>query len=198
MIIIVVLVFELLCGYFIYNNFLDNKEIIIENMLIENKTDSKEVKKELLAIHITGAVKNSGVVKLEEGSRIEDAINSAGGLAEDADITNVNLAFILEDGMKIKIPFNSDTEDIIITQNSGENIIKEELTEKNSTNKIININKAKVEDFETLPGIGNSLAIRIVKYREENGKFKTIEEIKNVSGIGDNKYEQIKDLISVK
>ena len=186
--------------YFIYNqNNKEDNEILLENILIENKIDNQNKNQNVLIIHITGEVKNPGIVKLPLEARIEDAVLAAGGLTEDADITKVNLAYILEDGIKIRIPSKVDSEkEEIITENSGEIIIKEENNEYSSKNKTININNANLDDFKTLPGIGESLAIRIIKYREENGKFKNIEDIKNVSGIGENKFEQIKDLISVK
>lgn len=186
--------------YFIYNE-VDKKSTdqIDNNMLsIENNTKENEESKELVIVHITGAVRTPGIVKLPEGARIEDAIDKAGGLTEDADISDVNLAYVLEDGIKIKIPTISEekNEEIIISS-SGEGIVEKEIS-NNSENKIININKANETDLQTLPGIGASLAGRIVEYRDSNGKFNEIEDIKNVSGIGDSKYENIKNLICVK
>ena len=199
--------------YFIYNNLgTDNSDQLDENILIQSNninavanTDNEETE-EKIVIHITGAVKTPGIVKLNDGSRIEDAIEAAGGLTEDADISNVNLAYVLDDGTKIKIPSLSDynigdVEDII-TDESGEGIIEEvdSATSSNSKNSSgnININKATEAELDTLPGIGPSLASKIIEYREQNGKFSSIEDIKNVNGIGDSKFEDIKDLISVK
>ena len=186
--------------YFIYNE-VDKKSTdqIDNNMLsIENNTKENEESKEFVIVHITGAVRTPGIVKLPEGARIEDAIDKAGGLTEDADISDVNLAYVLEDGIKIKIPTISEekNEEIIISS-SGEGIVEKEIS-NNSENKIININKANETDLQTLPGIGASLAGRIVEYRNSNGKFNEIEDIKNVSGIGESKYENIKNLICVK
>lgn len=165
---------------------------------IENNTKENEGSKELVIVHITGAVKTPGIVKLPEGARIEDAIDKAGGLTEDADISDVNLAYVLEDGIKIKIPtISEEKNEEIIINSSGEGIVEKEIS-NNSENKIININKANETDLQTLPGIGASLAGRIVEYRNSNGKFNEIEDIKNVSGIGDSKYENIKNLICVK
>ena len=186
--------------YFIYNG-IDKKSTdqIDNNMLsIENNTKENEESKELVIVHITGAVKMPGIVKLPEGARIEDAIDKAGGLTEDADISDVNLAYVLEDGIKIKIPtISEEKNEEIIINSSGEGIVEKEIS-NNSENKIININKANETDLQTLPGIGASLAGRIVEYRNSNGKFNEIEDIKNVSGIGDSKYENIKNLICVK
>lgn len=186
--------------YFIYNE-VDKKSTdqIDNNMLsIENNTKENEESKELVIVHITGAVRTPGIVKLPEGARIEDAIDKAGGLTEDADISDVNLAYVLEDGIKIKIPtISEEKNEEIIINSSGEGIVEKEIS-NNSENKIININKANETDLQTLPGIGASLAGRIVEYRNSNGKFNEIEDIKNVSGIGESKYENIKNLICVK
>ena len=186
--------------YFIYNG-IDKKSTdqIDNNMLsIENNTKENEGSKELVIVHITGAVKTPGIVKLPEGARIEDAIDKAGGLTEDADISDVNLAYVLEDGIKIKIPtISEEKNEEIIINSSGEGIVEKEIS-NNSEKKIININKANETDLQTLPGIGASLAGRIVEYRNSNGKFNEIEDIKNVSGIGDSKYENIKNFICVK
>lgn len=190
--------------YFIYNKNQVKEDINIENEILVNSviTNENNTNDEIVIIHITGSVKNPGIVKLKEGSRIEDAIEAAGGLTENADITKVNLAYIVEDGTKIKIPSASE-EDIgdedIIDSKSGDNIIIEENTvSSNNSTQTININKATEKEFETLPGIGPSLASKIIEYRNQNGKFGSIDDIKNVNGIGDSKYEKIKDLITVK
>ena len=198
--IVIITIVIVVVSYFIYNKVnIEDKEMVIENILIESKTNPQNEKQNLIVVHITGEVNKPGIVELEVESRIEDAIIAADGLTTNADITNVNLAYILEDGIKIRIPSILDSkQEEVITENSGENIIKENNVESSNIKNCININKATTDDFEKLPGIGTSLATRIVKYREENGKFKNIEDIKNVSGIGENKFEQIKDLISVK
>lgn len=187
--------------YFINNKNQTNNIELDENILVSNqntKQMSQDTEK-IVIVHITGSVKNPGIVKLKEGSRIEDAIEAAGGLTENADISNVNLAYVLDDGTKIKIP-NLDDEDIgdedVLSKDSGEGIIQED--EKTTNTNIVNINKATENELSTLPGIGNSLATRIVEYRKQNGNFKTIEDIKNVSGIGESKFANIKDFISIK
>ena len=197
----------IILGIFFYNktNTKDtvelNEEMLISNNMTKENTSSEETA-EIIVVHITGSVKKPGVVKLPEGSRMEDAIDAAGGLTEDADISNVNLAYILDDGSKIKIPSNTEMEvnmeENIITEENDSDIIDNNQEQKTNTSKGININKAEAKELETLPGIGPSLASRIIEYREENGKFSSEEDIKNVNGIGDNKYENIKDLISAK
>lgn len=200
----------------IYNLFIKNEEYLDKNSNLNilntyeenaktqdnssNKEDNNEINK--IVIYITGAVKNEGIYELDENSRISDSIEKAGGLTEDANISSINLAYIIEDGMKIHIPKKNenineinDNTNIYVTKEEGD---KENLnnTEQNCKANKININTASQTELETLPGIGKSTALKIINYRKENGKFKNIEEIKNVSGIGDSKYLKIKDLIS--
>lgn len=104
-----------------------------------------------------------------------------GGLLDDADISNVNLAEILEDGVKIKIPINSDIEEVPIIYEKNEEIIEKNEIKNNTSKKMVNINKASSFELETLPGIGATLATKIVEYRNENGKFLEIQDIKNVN-----------------
>lgn len=144
-----------------------------------------------IKIHISGQTNYNGILELTEGSRIDDAIKKAGGLTQNADINKINLAYELSDGQKLYIPRKDEEENKeYVTEKSG--LENEEKDEK------ININKATQTELETLPGVGPSLAMKIIKYRKENGKFTNIEELKNVSGVGENKYEQIKELIKIK
>ena len=200
--IIGIIVLVLIILYF-YNSRIETPkledDIILEENQVNSNISSKTEEKDLIIIHITGAVKMPGIVKLEEGARIEDAINKAGGLTENADISKVNLAYVLEDGVKIKIPSNSDIGDLeenVIYNGSGENIIEDF---KNSSDiTLLNINKATEQELQNLPGIGPSLATRIIEYRNKNGRFSTVEDIKNVNGIGESKFEIIKENICVK
>mgnify|MGYP002533431290 CR=1 FL=1 len=191
--------------YFIYNKNQIRSDIDLESeILISNTSENKtnvEIQEDLVIIHIIGSVKNPGIVKLKYGSRIEDAIEAAGGLTENADITNVNLAYVLDDGVKIRIPSITDEkngDEQILEEESGENIIEETNMTLGASTKEVNINKATETELQSLPGIGASLASRIIEYRNQNGKFSKIEDIKNVNGIGDSKYDNIKDFITVK
>lgn len=156
-----------------------------------------------IVIYITGAIKNEGVYELEENSRIADSIEKAGGLTEEANINNINLAYVLQDGMKVHIPKKGENVNEI-NDDTNVYVTREDSISKNSKNTVsnnntgkININTATQKELETLPGIGESTAIKIINYRNENGKFSCIEDIKKVSGIGDSKYSKIKDLIKV-
>ncbi len=138
-----------------------------------------------------GAVKKEGVIKIKENSRIIDAIEEAGGLTKDADLKKVNLAYSITDGQKIYIPSINDKDEFEIVSNG---INEGEVANEKG---MVNINTATQTQLEELSGIGPSTASSIISYRQENGKFKSIDEIKNVSGIGEAKYNKIKNYICV-
>ena len=171
----------------IYDNNQDNSHVeVINNETID--PSGEKIKENIeIVVDICGEVKNQGVVKLKEGDRVIDAVNAAGGLLEYADRKKVNMARILEDGEQIIIPKIGETlEEELTVNQSSENGAK------------ININKASQSELEGLNGIGAVLAQKIIKYREENGSFKNIEDIMKVSGIGPKKFESFKDQISSK
>ena len=197
-ILIIILVLLTIGGYYLYNYFTYEsiEENIYENEILNsssevelNSTEDENTNK--IIVHITGEVVNPGIVELEEGERVYNAIEKAGGVTKQADTSKINLAAAVEDGIKIDIPNINDkteeTNNVEITHSNEE-----------TKQKIVNINTATQTQLETLPGIGPSLAMKIINYREEKGKFSKIEDIKNVSGIGESKYESIKDLIKVK
>ncbi len=152
-----------------------------------------------IIVHITGEVKNTGILVLKEEARIADAIESAGGATEEADLNKINLAYTLKDGQKIYIPNKEDEENIAyITEGSGNNVSVENGDESEMKEKIkININTASQAELEELPGIGEAIASRIIEYREENGTFNKIEDLLNVKGIGDAKFAEIKEYVVV-
>lgn len=181
-----------------------------ENEEKENKISNTEDKKKIV-VYVAGAVKNEGVYELEENSRVADCIEKAGGLADDANIKEINLAYVLEDGMKVYIPKNSDKNEVedktstYVSKENGSNFNKSDdgsentnsSQSKSTKSSKININTATQAELESLPGIGPSTATKIINYRKENGRFNSIEDIKKVSGIGDSKYSQIKDLVTI-
>lgn len=183
------------------------------NENIKNKETNKTDKNKIV-IYIIGEVKQEGVYELDENSRISDAIEKAGGTKANADLSQINLAYKIEDGMRIYIPKKGelvqDKEKIedktqeVVTGKSTDITNTTSVNTNLSTNKKskkdiekINLNKATQTELETLPGIGPSTAEKIIAYRKENGNFKNIEDIMNVNGIGESKYNKIKDLISV-
>ncbi|XVG95081.1 helix-hairpin-helix domain-containing protein [Eubacteriales bacterium KG127] len=147
-----------------------------------NENYNEKNNKFIIYVDIEGAVVNPGVYKVKEGDRVFHVIALAGGLKENADIISINKAEQVSDGQKIYI------------YEKGENN-----TETNTTlmDDKININSADVTKLQTIEGIGPSMASRIVEFRNKNGKFKSPEELKNVRGIGEKRYESIKDKIKI-
>ena len=142
-------------------------------------------------VHITGAVPRPGVYALPQGARIQDAISAAGGFLAEAEKSQINLAAVLEDGEKLDIPYLEGASPVLTTP------IPDVVT---STTELININTASAEELDTLPGVGPTIAQKIIEYRELNGPFLSIEDITNVPGIGEVTsvtYERLKDLITV-
>ena len=160
---------------------------------LEQVTETAVEQKIMIMVDVAGAVVEPSVVELPENSRIFEAIEKAGGLSKEADTTATNLAEILTDGQKIYIPTKQEVKDS-----------QSEATSSDTTNylvtgqsKRININSADSDMLQELSGVGPSTAEKIISYRNENGKFKKIDDIKNVSGIGDKTFEKFKDKITL-
>lgn len=145
-----------------------------------------------VVIYVTGAVKNPGVVELNSSQRLKDAIELVGGFTEDADIGSINLAEFVKDEQHYVVTKIGETPPAQASSNTG-------TTTPNGAknNSLININTATKEELHSLNGIGDALSQRIIDFREQNGAFSDIESIKSVSGIGEKKFEGIKDYITV-
>lgn len=160
------------------------------NILIEEEINLFEEVENFnkIYIHLDGAVKKKGLIELEEGDRLEKAIQKAEGLLDTADLKYVNLAMIPSDGEKIYIPTKEES----VTYDSGVSYVPEL-----QQSRKININTANLEELQKIPGVGPSTAEKILDYRKKNGKFKKIENIKDVSGIGDAKFDSMLEYISI-
>ncbi|MBQ2872473.1 MAG: helix-hairpin-helix domain-containing protein [Bacilli bacterium] len=211
---ITIILFILIILYVIYikNNLNNSKyeNIVIENDILKEETDVKD-EEDIIKynVDIKGAIKNPGVYQVDSNLTVNDVIDIAGGLTKDADTSVINLAKKITDEMVIIIYTkeevkNSNIVDTVIKvvekecvcpniQNDGclNTEIKDNIT-NSENNNLVNINTATKEELQTIKGIGESKADSIIKYREQNGNFKTIEDIKNVEGIGDTLYETIK------
>ena len=130
-------------------------------------------------VYICGAVENAGIYEFKEGARLYELIKEAGGLDEEADADAVNLAMEVNDGEQIRIPYIGETLGI-------------------AEEKLVDINKAGVEELCTIPGIGEARATAIIEYRESSGGFTEIEELKNISGIKDATFNKIKPYVCVR
>lgn len=124
----------------------------------------------------------------------------AGGPTENADLDEVNLAYVLQDGQKVYIPNKEDKAKLegkaYIMSGSGNNVIVQEVSEKGG-NKKVNINTATQSELENLPGVGEVIASRIIEYRQQNGKFSKVEDLQNVKGIGEAKLNNMKEYVMV-
>ena len=154
-----------------------------------------------LMVHVNGAVAQPGVYTLPPGSRVQDAIEAAGGFLDEADEGSLNLAAVLEDGSQITALFQQPTqpppsEPTAVTR--GESIPLSTPSRSPTPKGLkININTATQGELESLPMIGPVLARQIIYYRTDHGPFKKIEDIVDVPGIGPKTFEVIKDLITV-
>lgn len=159
----------------------------------EDLTDNRaEVsgEKEMYVVHVCGAVQDPGVYALEEGSRIYQAVDAAGGFTEDAGTDYLNQADRICDGMKIYVPHLEELQDTAWQEIAG-------VAAENGEAGLININTANEELLCTLSGVGSSRAKSIIAYREQHGAFQKIEDIMNVEGIKEGLFQKIRDNITV-
>ena len=183
-----------------------NESILNNNE--DNKLDSSD---KFYLVDIKGAVNNPGVYKVDVGMRVNDVVNMAGGLRDDADTSLINLSKLVSDEMVIIIYTDEEVKNSNLVNTvikvvekeckcpniENDSCINDKITDTitNGGGKV-NINTASAEELSNLDGIGESKAEAIIKYRDENGKFNSIEDITKVSGIGNNVYEKIKDNIT--
>lgn len=151
------------------------------------------VKESEIVVYVAGAVNRPGVVQLAEGARAKDAVDACGGFLPTADTNGVNLAQKLKDGMQVTVPEKSPQG----TAAQGAAGGAQAGAVKSLPEGMVNINTADEKELDKLPGVGPAMAKRIVEYRTENGAFQAPEEIKRVKGIGDAKYEKMKDKIAL-
>jgi len=137
-------------------------------------------------VYIEGAIAKPGLVYTNNNARIGEIVEAAGGFLANADIKNLNLADKVTDGQKITIPFKAN-----------ENILAANASNSENNSDLININTATSEELQKLPRVGPATAKNIIEYREKNGGFKNIDEIKNVPRIGEKTFEKFKDKIKV-
>lgn len=171
------------------NIFVEEENIEVnlnEEDIISNGTNIISPNNNKILVEIKGEVKNPDVYEVDDGSIIRDLITIAGGLTEEANIDRINRAEKLKNNQLIVIPNSSDVNIGVISSQTGI-----------SNDGIININSASLSDLQKINGIGEVKAQSIIDYREKNGGFKSIEDIKNVEGIGDKTFEKIKDKISI-
>lgn len=146
------------------------------------------VRKKNLIVHVCGAVNNPGVFTLNEDERVVDALELSGGATAEANLDALNLAAKLKDGQKIYVPKEGEQVNVNVTES----------TESGSEeDALIDLNTATAEELDSLPGVGEVLAQRIIDYRKSKGSFSDIEQLRNVGGIGPKKFEDLKDKVAI-
>ncbi|MES9736806.1 helix-hairpin-helix domain-containing protein [Peribacillus frigoritolerans] len=163
---------------------------------MEQSVNESAAEPEIIKVDVKGAVKSPGIFTAQAGDRVIDLISSAGSFTEKADTDKVNFAQIIEDQMVIYVPEIGEEDkgnlENIQVGTSGDAVTK------GTSGGLVNLNTATKEDLQTLTGIGPSKAEAILEYRETVGKFKEVDELKQVTGIGDKTFERLRDSISVK
>ena len=197
LLITIILVFTLITVMVINLNA-NSKEYIVgdtDSSKIQDESIADDAEKEnyeqeensKVTVFVSGEVLNQRVVEIEKGKRLIDAVEICGGLTENADLNAVNLALVLEEEGHYIIPAIGDTNVVNSTN----------LNQMNSSSNLVNINSADIEILKTLPGVGDVLGQRILDKREELGKFTSIDQLNDVSGIGDKKFSDIKDKVTI-
>ena len=154
----------------------------------EDKNQKEEVvEQDLITVDVKGAVKSPGIYDLPVGSRINDAVQKAGGLTDNADSKSINLAQRISDEALVYVP----TKEEVTTQEAHSN------ASNTKENKKVNLNKASLEELKQVKGLGAKRAQDIIDHRESNGKFKSVDELKKVSGIGAKTIEKLKEYVTV-
>ena len=198
-IILLLIVIIVGAGMVLYKNINNEDNFIINNASnISENNPAIQIEIPPVIFHIAGAVENPGVYQLKSTDRIVDAVKIAGGAAEEANLDSINLAALLKDGQKIIVPYKTYSETgKEINTNTYNNAESMYSSSSDSTSAKININTADANMLQTLSGIGPVLSERIIEYRNQNGFFGVIDDIVDVSGIGEKKFEGIRELICV-
>ena len=172
-----------------------NESIQAEKSTASELETVEEEQNSSIYVDISGAVKEPSVIVLAEGSRVFDAIEAAGGLNDDANITSINRAEVLEDGTHLYIPTDKEVKDEELPADI--NTSTSNTAGGADANGKININTADSQTLQQLNGVGPATADKIIEYRTNTGKFKRVEDIKKVSGIGDKTFEKLAPHIKI-
>ena len=167
---------------------LNNQDIDIidnEEELTDNTPNS------MITVYVSGEVNKPGLIQIDSNARISDAITACGNFTPLADKNAINLAQKLSDGTHIQVPTIKNSANTTSSTNNSSN------SPNDKSNDLVNINTATKEELDTLPGVGPATAEKILNYRQEHGNFQSIEDLKNVKGIGEAKFNKLQDKISI-
>jgi competence protein ComEA len=167
----------------------------------DETVSSPPVERDEIVVHVAGAVKRPGVVRIPRGSRVDDAVKAAGGFSSQADPDSVNLAQPLEDGVQVYVPRKGEA---VQVEGRVGSLSAHRASERAAAGRRelpsgkININTATAEQLESLPGVGPATAHAVIEYRQQNGGFGSVDELLEVRGIGPKKLEQIRPYVTVR
>ena len=147
-------------------------------------------------VHAAGAVANPGLYRLDAGSRVGDLLTAAGGVAADGDLDRVNLAAVLIDGARVYVPRHGEEDIPVLAEGESPSGSSDGSTIASDSGPV-DLNRATLEQLETLPGVGPSIASAIVDHRERHGPFATVDELVDVRGIGPARLDQLRTLVRV-
>ena len=167
---------------------LNNQDIDIidnEEELTDNTPNS------MITVYVSGEVNKPGLIQIDSNARVSDAITACGNFTPLADKNAINLAQKLSDGTHIQVPTIKNSANTTSSTNNSSN------SPNDKSNDLVNINTATKEELDTLPGVGPATAEKILNYRQEHGNFQSIEDLKNVKGIGEAKFNKLQDKISI-
>ena len=167
---------------------LNNQDIDIidnEEELTDNTPNS------MITVYVSGEVNKPGLIQIDSNARVSDAITACGNFTPLADKNAINLAQKLSDGTHIQVPTIKNSATTTSSTNNSSN------SPNDKSNDLVNINTATKEELDTLPGVGPATAEKILNYRQEHGNFQSIEDLKNVKGIGEAKFNKLQDKISI-
>ena len=188
LILLIIALFSAGITYYRLNNqdidIIDNEEELTANT---NTTNSKS----MITVYVSGEVNKPGLIQIDSNARVSDAITACGNFTPLADKNAINLAQKLSDGIHIQVPTIKNSANTASATNNSSN------SPNDKSNDLININTATKEELDTLPGIGPATAEKILNYRQEHGNFQSIEDLKNVKGIGEAKFNKLQDKISI-
>ena len=162
---------------------------VSKDSVSEKEVKEEPVEQDLITVDVKGAVKSPGIYDLPVGSRVNDAVQKAGGLTEQADSKSLNLAQKVSDEALVYVPSKGEE---VASQQAGSGA-----PSSTSKDKKVNLNKASLEELKQVKGLGGKRAQDIIDHRESNGKFKSVDELKKVSGIGAKTIEKLKDYVTV-
>lgn len=183
----------------------DMEEVFVDSKANKENTNNKNKEasggnqkkeaeeREFVTVEIKGCVKKPDVYKLKKGANVKELIEMAGGLTEDGDDTNINRATVLKNEQCILI-MTKDSQNQKQMQN---NKVSSTTINDNKKDEKIDLNSATVEQLDSLPGVGKVTAEKIVEYREKQGGFKSIDELKSIGGLGDKKIDKFRDKICI-